>query len=121
MIGILLLLAALINSECQECTETEKMYVGSVVINRMQSGLFPSSMEGVVFQPGQFDGICSNLFYPSPLSIGAAAKIIMHGSIVDKNILYFYSRKKSKETKWHNKLVPVIKSDHHNFCKIKKQ
>lgn len=114
--NLLYLLAALITSECAECDEDEKMHIGSVVINRMHSGLFPECVEDVVYQPGQFDGVATNLFYPAPENIGIAAKLLMHGSIIDKKILFFYSRKKSREWKWIQRLQTVIECKHHNFC-----
>lgn len=114
--NILLLLAALLTSECQMCDEDEKMHIGSVVLNRMASGLFPECMEDVIYQPGQFDGVGTRLFYPAPENIGIAARLIMHGSTIDQSILFFYNRRDSKEFKWINKLRVVIECKHHNFC-----
>lgn len=115
--GILLLLAALITSECSGCDEDEKRHVGSVVLNRMECPGFPSKLEDVIFEPGQFDGVTnSKLFYPAPENISIAADLIMHGSVIPETILYFYHRKNSKEIAWTKKLKIIIECKHHNFC-----
>ena len=48
------LLAALIQCEAgNECYEGQ-LAVGAVVMNRLRSGAYPSSISGVIYQSGQF-------------------------------------------------------------------
>lgn len=50
------ILAHLINGEAGAdwCSDTTRYYVGSVVLNRVNSNEFPDSIYGVVFQSGQY-------------------------------------------------------------------
>jgi spore germination cell wall hydrolase CwlJ-like protein len=58
------LLAALIQCEAGGESYTGKVAVGAVVLNRMRSSRFPSSISGVIYQSGQF----------SPVRNGALAR-----------------------------------------------
>lgn len=48
------LLAAVITEEAGGCDILEQKYVGTVVLNRVESEDFPNTLEGVVFQTGQY-------------------------------------------------------------------
>lgn len=49
-------LAAIINSECGVCDDFELYLVGSVVLNRCDSELYPNEIKDVVSQTNQFHG-----------------------------------------------------------------
>ncbi len=57
------LLARIIYCEAGGCTYRHKQLVGSVVINRMNHHLFPDTLEGVIFQKGQYYPAESNYLY----------------------------------------------------------
>lgn len=50
----LYVLAHVICGEAQNCPDDEQRYIGSVVLNRRNSGRYPGTIKGVVFQPGQY-------------------------------------------------------------------
>lgn len=58
----LLLLARVINGESHGENIEDKLRVGTVIINRLNSNKFPNTLSEVIFQKGQFDGINSRYF-----------------------------------------------------------
>lgn len=67
------LLAALIQCEAGGESRTGKVAVGAVVVNRVKSGSFPNSINGVVYQGGQF----------SPVTNGSLARTLANGARSD--------------------------------------
>jgi hypothetical protein len=65
------LLAALIYCEAGNQSYTGKVAVGSVVMNRISSSRFPNTLEGVVYQRGQF----------TPARSGKLARVLASGNI----------------------------------------
>lgn len=86
------LLANLINAEAgADWCSDEMMYgVGSVVLNRIESDKFPDTLEGVIFQSGQYqctwDG---NMNKPvCERSYRIAYDLLSNGSTYPKNVVY---------------------------------
>lgn len=65
------LLAALIYCEAGNQSYTGKVAVGAVVMNRINSSRFPNTLEGVVYQRGQF----------TPAMTGKLARVLASGNI----------------------------------------
>ena len=65
------LLAALIYCEAGNQPYDGKVAVGSVVLNRVESGRFPNTIEGVIYQRGQF----------TPASSGKLARVLRNNNI----------------------------------------
>lgn len=65
------LLAALIYCEAGNQPYEGKVAVGAVVLNRMESRRFPNSLEGVIYQRGQF----------TPAMTGKLARVLRSGKI----------------------------------------
>lgn len=96
------LLAKLIKAEALGESFEDKLYVGSVVINRVHSKDFPGRLDSVIFEPGQFQSIKSPLFkfdkgldslsFAEQECFVAAGNILLHGSILEKGFLYFHRR-----------------------------
>jgi spore germination cell wall hydrolase CwlJ-like protein len=73
--GELYLLAKIIECESRYEPYQGKVAVGSVVLNRVMSGKFPNTIEGVIFQKGQFQPVTDGGWEskePSELSYKAA-------------------------------------------------
>ena len=99
----LLLLAQLIESEggieSYEC----KLYIGSVVLNRVNSTRFPNTLKGVIFQADksgvhQFsvtkvraDGTRAIDCTPRPESYQAAEYLLTYGTQLPDDVLVFYA------------------------------
>ena len=69
------LLAALIQCEAGNQPYDGKVGVGAVVLNRVRSGAYPSTIYGVIYASGQF----------TPAQNGAVAKVYNSGNISESN------------------------------------
>ena len=92
----LALLAAIIQCEAGGESNTGKVAVGAVIMNRVRSSQFPNSITEVVYQSGQFSPVASGIL-SSVLSQGArsdcyqAAQEALAGSNPIGSALYFNS------------------------------
>ncbi len=69
-----------------------RMGVGNVVLNRVNdaTGIFPDSIQGVIFQPGQFSVVDNGTIYlEPPAHCVAAAKLCLEGYNTVENCLFF--------------------------------
>ncbi len=86
----LYILAHVICGEAQSYPDSEQLYVGSVVLNRMNSGRYPGSIEGVVFQSGQYSCTRDGNYNRTPTAANwANAKwLLENGSILPGNVVF---------------------------------
>lgn len=90
------MLAALIECEAGGESYTGMVAVGAVVVNRVNSGSFPNSISGVIYQSGQFTPVAAGTFQ-SVLARGArsdcyaAAQAALAGESPVGGCLYFNS------------------------------
>ena len=87
---ILYWLSRIIYSESGNQSMAGKIAVGNVVMNRLNSPLFPNTIKGVLFQKNQFSPAMSGSIYRTPKeSSVVAAKLVMDGAVVLENALFF--------------------------------
>lgn len=86
----LYILAHVICGEAQCYPDSEQLYVGSVVLNRMNSGRYPGTIEGVVFQRGQYSCTWDGNYNRAPTAANwANAKwLLENGSILPGNVVF---------------------------------
>ena len=88
----LYLLAHLIEGEAGAywCSDTLQLYVGSVVLNRVASEYFPNSIEGVIWDDGQYSCIWDGNFYrePSQRCWDHAQYLLDNGSMLPSNVIF---------------------------------
>ena len=65
------LMAAIIFCEAGNQSHTGKVAVGAVILNRIESSRFPNTLEGVIYQSGQF----------TPAMTGKLARVLRSGNI----------------------------------------
>ena len=87
------LLAQIIAAEAGSdyVSHNTRLYVGSVVLNRVNSPLFPDSIEGVLWQHGQYYSCITDTFWsfePSEDCKQVAEYLLTHGSVLPANVLY---------------------------------
>lgn len=107
-----MLLAAIINAECAQCSYEEQFLVGSVVLNRLYHPNYPKTLEGVVFQQNQFHGICNSQFKPTSKTLIVAADLIFNSP--EKDVLFFWL-KSSKNKKWRKGIHILFTKKYHVF------
>lgn len=89
----LLLLSKIIHAEAGSnwISEEHRQLVGSVVINRVNSGEFPNSIYDVIHQPKQYSPVNSGYFsnlIPSETSVKSAFEVITNGSIAPPDVVF---------------------------------
>ena len=69
-----------------------KMRVGEVALNRVASPEFPNSLEEVVFQPGQYEGVDCPAFReltdPDPDSVTAALRLLRGERLMEPAVVF---------------------------------
>ena len=91
------LLARLITSEIGYSTAYDPLdyeeacyLTGSVVLNRMKSEKFPDTLQGVIYQPGQY-AVVDNGMINRPydeVAFEIAEELLTYGTTVDESIIY---------------------------------
>jgi N-acetylmuramoyl-L-alanine amidase len=99
------LLARLINAEAGGESYDAKVAVGSVVMNRMKSGIFPSTIEGVIFQKAyghfQFTPVMNGwINKPCDAQSLSAAYEAMSGVDRTKGALYYFDTTTTNPWLW---------------------
>lgn len=95
----LILLAKVINAEAGEgCSIEHNQLVGCVVMNRVRDNRFPNTIQGVVYQKGQYSCICSRKFqqYPSQIAINAAKWVLDGNAYCPSKVIYQSSTRQGK-------------------------
>lgn len=84
------LLSHLIEGEVQGCDEETKKWVGSVVLNRVESEKFPDSIEDVIYQPGQYACTWDGNFNktPSDETIEVVKDLLTNGSAIPEDVVF---------------------------------
>lgn len=87
------LLAQIIHAEAKGEPYEGKLAVGNVVMNRVEHPYYPDTIEGVIFQKGQFSPVSSGSIYnePDKDSIKAAKEVLAGREVVNDEVLYFYN------------------------------
>lgn len=103
--------------ECEAMSEDMRgrILVANVVLNRIESDIFPGSIEDVILSPGQFDPVESKAYYvahPSAESKEAAMRAL-NGEDYSEGALYF---QKSTCKIWGDKTY-LFRYGSHSFYK----
>ena len=110
-------LAQLVQAEAGDQTFYAKLAVADVVVNRIKSMIFPSSLLGVILQPGQFSTVSNGTFYdaiPTQSDL-VAAKFALAGWNIVPNRLYFFSYPLPSNS-WMYSLTNCVWYDQMDFC-----
>lgn len=84
------LLAHLIWNEVGILGEQAMYYCGSVVLNRMNSSIYPDTLEGVIYQRGQYEITWNGMISrPTPQRAYEIARdLLENGSVLPSNVLF---------------------------------
>lgn len=112
------LLARLINAEARGEPYEGQVAVGAVILNRVKSPKFPSTIPAVIYQKDQFSSIKDGQFNV-PIEEGStvykAAVDAMNGVDPTNGALYFYNPNKTKN-KWLFSLKTTSTIGAHRFA-----
>jgi hypothetical protein len=92
-----LMLARVIYGECGAswCTDYHQLCTGSVVLNRLASGLWGNSLYSVIHAPGQYT-TANNLTYDQR-TYQAAKQLLEYGPVLDSDVMYQANFKQGSE------------------------
>ncbi|MDQ0417656.1 N-acetylmuramoyl-L-alanine amidase [Croceifilum oryzae] len=94
------LLARAVYSEARGEEFQGQVAVASVIINRTESGQFPRSIRGVIFQKNAFTAVSDGQFWLKPdAEAYQAAKLALKGSDPTDGALFYYNPK-TATSKW---------------------
>lgn len=112
-----MLLARLINGEARGEPYEGQVAVGAVVMNRTRDPRFPSSIAGVIYQPGAFTAIVDGQINAEiqQSSINAARDALNGWDPSGGAVFYYNPEKTTNQWIWSRPLIKVIGK--HRFCK----
>lgn len=111
------LLARLINGEARGEPYEGQVAVGAVVLNRTRNSRFPSTIAGVIYQPGAFTAIVDGQIHSNmeQSSINAARDALNGWDPSGGAIYYFNPDTATSSWIWSRPLIKIIGK--HRFCK----
>ncbi|TVX96438.1 cell wall hydrolase [Paenibacillus cremeus] len=110
-------LARIIYSEARGESFEGQVAVGAVVLNRVQSPLFPDSITEVIFQKGQFSAVDDGQYWLTPNQTAyQAAKAALNGWDPARGTLYYHNPKITTST-WSLSRPKVVTIGKHVFTR----
>ncbi|MBY0204551.1 cell wall hydrolase [Paenibacillus cucumis Kampfer et al. 2016] len=110
-------LAKLIHGEARGESFEGQVAVGAVVLNRVQSGEFPSSISEVIFQKGQFTAVDDGQFNLKPTATSfKAARQALNGADPTHGALFYYNPKIAT-SEWSKSRPTLLTIGQHDFTK----
>jgi N-acetylmuramoyl-L-alanine amidase len=111
------LLARCINGEARGEPYEGQVAVGAVILNRTRDPRFPSTIAGVIYQPGAFTAIVDGQIHAEmyPTSIKAARDAINGWDPSGGAVFYYNPAKTTNKWIWSRPLIKIIGK--HRFCK----
>lgn len=110
------LLALLINGEARGEPYEGQVAVGAVILNRTRDARFPSTIAGVIYQPGAFTAIVDGQINSEmqPNSLKAARDALNGWDPSGGAVFYFNPATATNKWIWSKTLIKVIGK--HRFC-----
>lgn len=111
------LLARLINGEARGEPYAGQVAVGAVIVNRTRDSRFPSTIAGVIYQPGAFTAIVDGQINANlETSSVSAARDALNGWDPSGGAVFYYNPAKTSNAFMLSR--PIIKViGNHRFCK----
>jgi len=111
------LLARLIYGEARGEPYTGQVAVGAVVLNRVESNLFPNTIAGVIYQKGAFDVVADGQINMTPNSTAIkAAQDALNGWDPSYGAIYYFNPD-TATNKWIWSRPMTVTIGKHRFCK----
>lgn len=107
------LLARLVEAEAKGEPYKGKVAVATVVLNRVESSLYPDTITEVIYQPGQFTPVQNGEIY-KPAS--EESKMAVHEALAFQGLgrgsLYFYNPEKTDDQWVRSKSITTVIGNH---------
>ncbi|CAG7619331.1 cell wall hydrolase [Paenibacillus allorhizosphaerae] len=110
-------MARIIYAEARGESFDGQVAIGAVILNRVQSNIFPDTIEEVILQPGQFSAVKDGQFELTPNETAyEAAKKALNGSDPTDGALYYYNPRTAKAS-WSKARPKIAKIGNHVFTR----
>jgi N-acetylmuramoyl-L-alanine amidase len=111
------LLARVISAEARGEPYVGQVAVGAVILNRVESPLFPDTIPGVIYQPGAFTCLTDGQFnQPVAASAFRAAQDALNGWDPSGGSIYYYNPA-TAISQWIRSRPVMLTIGKHVFCK----
>lgn len=112
----------IVQAEAGICDDTGKILVANVILNRVRSGQFPSSVRGVVYEPSQFSPVSNGSIHSAKVTSDTIQCVnrALSGEDYSNGALYFMYRGGSKRgaVSWFDShLTYLFQHGNHEFFK----
>lgn len=112
------LLARVVHGEARGEPYLGKVAVAAVILNRVLSSIYPSTIEGVIYQSHQFESVSNGQFNLHPGSSSyKAAREALKGLDPTLGALYFLNPKVAKNTWWFDRRQKTVTIGNHVFAR----
>lgn len=110
------LLARIISAEGRGESYVGQVAIGAVICNRIEHPSFPDTLQGVIYQNGEFTAIVDGQFN-EPVSESAyyAARDALSGWDPTGGCVYYFNPQKTSDSYMHSREVVKVIGDHY-FC-----
>lgn len=110
------LLVRVVSAEAQGEPFEGQVAVASVILNRLKSPLFPSTIEGIIFEKGAFESVQNGMIWKEPVeSAYQAVYAAIRGWDPTGGALFFYNPK-TAVSKWITTRTVVARIGAHVFA-----
>lgn len=114
----------LVAAEAGGCDMVGQILVANVVLNRMESSVFPNTVEGVIFQKNQFSPTMNGAIWSSKItdSVREAVERALNGEDFSEGATFFSARARldySSMSWFDNNLEWLFKHDGHEFYSLR--
>lgn len=107
------LLARLVHAEAKGESYKGKVAVAAVVLNRVESSLFPNTIYGVIYQKGQFSPVSNGSIKNEPSADAInAARDALNGTDPTGGALYFYNPRATSDRWIRTRTVKTVIGNH---------
>lgn len=109
------LLVRVVSAEAQGEPYEGQVAVASVILNRLKSPLFPSTIEGIIFEKGAFESVQNGMIWKEPAqSAYQAVYAAIRGWDPTGGALFFYNPK-TAASKWMTTRTVIARIGAHVF------
>jgi len=113
------LLARIINGEARGESYKGKVAIAAVILNRVESSLFPKTIAGVIYQPGAFDAVSDGqINLPPDAESIKAAQDALNGWDPTYGSIYYYNPR-TATNRWIKTLPIAVIIGNHVFSRGK--
>jgi len=112
------LLARIIHGEARGEPYLGKVAVGAVVINRVLNPRFPETIQGVIYDQGQFSPVQDGSYRMQPdAESRQAAREALDGKDPTGGALFFYNPEKATDREWTQRREKIVTIGDHVFMR----